>query len=156
MQVLDPNYCVYYDNSEFQVYPSKSLAPYFSFLDGPRARYPVEKEKPLDLNIFLRFAACGAACGTAAHAVLIPIDVVKTRMQSEPKRYPSMGATFTTLLAEEGKDAFLLGAGATITGYFVYGGISFGLTEYFKRKFVEVSGPTVAALYPVPILLFAR
>eukprot|EP00953_Heterococcus_sp_UTEX-ZZ885_P001639 1408-Heterococcus_DN1.PRE.1 len=116
--VLDPNYCVYYDNSEFQVYPSKSLAPYFSFLDGPRARYPVEKEKPLDLNVFLRFAACGAACGTAAHAVLIPIDVVKTRMQSEPKRYPSMGATFKTVLAEEGKDAFLLGAGATITGYF--------------------------------------
>ena len=27
IQVLDPNYCIYYDNSEFQVYPSQKLAP---------------------------------------------------------------------------------------------------------------------------------
>lgn len=155
IQVQDPNYCIYYDNSEFQVYPSQRLAPYFSFLDGPRARYPVEKERPLDLSVFLRFAACGATCGATAHALLIPIDVVKTRMQSDSKKYPGMVSTFNTLLRDEGKDAFLLGAGATIIGYFVYGGVSFGLTEYFKRKFVEVCGPTVAALYPVPILLFA-
>ncbi|KAG5185410.1 hypothetical protein JKP88DRAFT_194574 [Tribonema minus] len=155
IQVLDPKYCIYYDNSEFQIYPSQKLAPYFSFLDGPRARYPVEKERPLDVGVFLRFAACGAACGATAHAVLIPIDVVKTRMQSEPRKYPGMVSTFKTLLEEEGKDAFLLGAGATITGYFVYGGVSFGLTEFFKRKFVEICGPEFATLYPVPLLLFA-
>jgi len=66
-----------------------------------RARYPVEKERPLDSGVFLRFAACGAACGSAAHGVLIPIDVVKTRMQSEPKKYPDMVSTFGTLVKEE-------------------------------------------------------
>ena len=41
----------------------------------------------------------------------MPIDVVKTRMQSEPERYPSMLPTFRKLLKEEGSEAFLLGAG---------------------------------------------
>lgn len=66
-----------------------------------RCRYPVEKERPLDADDFLRFAACGAACGCTAHAFLVPIDVVKTRMQSEPKRYPDMVSTFGTLVEEE-------------------------------------------------------
>ncbi|CAN0447339.1 unnamed protein product, partial [Scytosiphon promiscuus] len=38
IDVADPNYCVYFDNAEFQVYPSQKLARYFSFLDGPRTR----------------------------------------------------------------------------------------------------------------------
>eukprot|EP00904_Undaria_pinnatifida_P009784 jgi/Undpi1/5936/HiC_scaffold_2.g01210.m1 len=155
IDVADPNYCVYFDNAEFQVYPSQKLARYFSFLDGPRARYPVEKERPLDASVFLRFAACGAACGSTAHAFLVPIDVVKTRMQSEPKKYPNMISTFGTLVKEEGANAFLLGAGATTVGYLLYGGISFGLTEFLKRRFVELAGPDLAALYPIPILLGA-
>lgn len=64
-------------------------------------RYPVEKERPLDAAVFLRFAACGAVCGSTAHGFLIPIDVVKTRMQSEPKKYPDMTSTFGTLVKEE-------------------------------------------------------
>ncbi|CAM9165431.1 unnamed protein product, partial [Scytosiphon promiscuus] len=155
IDVADPNYCVYFDNAEFQVYPSQKLARYFSFLDGPRTRYPVEKERPLDASVFLRFAACGAACGSTAHAFLIPIDVVKTRMQSEPKKYPDMVSTFGTLVKEEGAEAFLLGTGATIVGYLLYGGISFGLTEFLKRRFVELAGPDLSALYPIPILLGA-
>ncbi|CAM9436051.1 unnamed protein product [Ascophyllum nodosum] len=155
IDVADPNYCVYFDNAEFEVYPSQKLARYFSFLDGPRTRYPVEKERPLDANVFLRFAACGAACGSSAHALLIPIDVVKTRMQSEPSKYPNMLSTFQTLVKEEGTEAFLLGAGATILGYLAYGGVSFGLTEFLKRRFVELAGPNLAALYPIPILLGA-
>lgn len=61
----------------------------------------MEKERPLDAGVFLRFAACGAACGSTAHAFLVPIDVVKTRMQSEPKKYPDMVSTFSTLVKEE-------------------------------------------------------
>lgn len=64
-------------------------------------RYPVEKERPLDASVFLRFAACGALCGSTAHAALIPIDVVKTKMQAEPKKYPDVVSTFNTLVKEE-------------------------------------------------------
>lgn len=74
---------------------------YLLFCRFRRARYPVEKERPLDSGVFLRFAACGAVCGSTAHAFLIPIDVIKTRMQSEPKKYPDMVSTFGTLVKEE-------------------------------------------------------
>ncbi|CAM9507937.1 unnamed protein product [Ectocarpus fasciculatus] len=76
-------------------------------------------------------------------------------MQSEPKRYPDTMSTFSTLVKEEGVEAFLLGTGATIVGYIFYGGFSFGLTEFLKRRFVELAGPDLAALYPIPILLGA-
>lgn len=56
----------------------------------------------------------------------------------------------------QGAEAFLLGTGATIVGFLFYGGISFGLTEFLKRRFVELAGPDLAALYPIPILLGAR
>ena len=41
-------------------------------------------------------------------------------------------------------------------GYLFYGGVSFGLTEFLKRRFVELAGPDLSALYPIPILLGAR
>lgn len=56
----------------------------------------------------------------------------------------------------KGAEAFLLGAGATTVGYLLYGGLSFGFTEFLKRRFVELAGPGLAALYPIPILLGAR
>ncbi|CAM9800459.1 unnamed protein product, partial [Chrysoparadoxa australica] len=155
VEVLDPNYCIYFEASEFRVLPSEKLIPYFSFLDGPRARSPIEKERVLSAATFARFAACGAGSSALAHAFLVPIDVVKTRMQSDPAKYATMLGSFTKLVEEEGKDAFLVGAGATIAGYTVYGGLSFGLTEYFKRRFVELVGPQLSALYPVPLLLCA-
>lgn len=68
----------------------------------------MEKEKALDTNVFLRFAACGAACGSMAHAVLIPLDVVKTRMQSEPRRYPDVITAFKTLVKEEVRVCFVV------------------------------------------------
>lgn len=81
-------------------------------------RYPVEKERPLDAAVFLRFAACGAACGSSAHTFLIPIDVVKTRMQSEPKKYPDMLSTFQTLVKEEVRWGFPSFCGACFVGLF--------------------------------------
>lgn len=61
-----------------------------------------------------------------------------------------------SLDVDQGGEAFLLGTGATIAGYLFYGGLSFGLTEFLKRRFVEIAGPDLAALYPIPILLGAR
>lgn len=58
--------------------------------------------------------------------------------------------------SRQGAEAFLLGTGATIVEYLLYGGVSFGFTQGFKKKFVEHAGAGLAALYPIPILLGAR
>jgi len=115
----------------------------------------VEKERELDASVFWRFALSGALCCGAAHAILIPLDVVKTKMQSDPSRYTSTMEAIDRILKEGGPRALLVGAGATIVGYVVYGGVSFGLTEYFKRLFLNVVGPEYATLYPFAVLLLA-
>lgn len=120
-----------------------------------QARSPVEKERELDSSVFWRFALSGAICCGTAHAVLIPLDVVKTKMQADPQRYPSPVEATETILKEGGPRALLVGAGATIVGYVVYGGVSFGLTEFFKRLFLELVGPEYATLYPFAVLLLA-
>ncbi len=154
VEELDPNYCIYFED-EFKVVPSQKFNKYFSFLDGSKARDPVEKERELDASVFLRFALCGALCCCSAHAVLIPLDVVKTKMQASPAKYPTFLNATQRILEEGGPKALLLGAGPTIVGYLVYGAVSFGLTEYFKRLFLEVAGPQYATFYPFAILLLA-
>lgn len=93
----------------------------------------MEKERPLDAAVFLRFAACGAACGSSAHAFLIPIDVVKTRMQSEPQKYPDMLSTFQTLVEEEVRWRFPRFFLACFVGLFV--GQSLGRVSISFRRF---------------------
>jgi solute carrier family 25 (mitochondrial phosphate transporter), member 3 len=115
----------------------------------------VEKERDLDSSVFWRFAACGAVCCSTAHAFLIPLDVVKTKMQADPNRYRTVLESTKEILKEGGPQGLMLGAGATIIGYLVYGGVSFGLTELFKRLFLEVAGPEFATFYPFAILLLA-
>ena len=154
VEELDPNYCIYFED-EFKVVPSQKFSKYFSFLDGPKARDPVEKERELDATVFWRFALCGALCCSTAHAVLVPLDVVKTKMQASPSKYPSFVSATRRIVDEGGPSALLLGAGPTVLGYLVYGAVSFGLTEYFKRVFLDLAGPEYATFYPFAILLLA-
>jgi uncharacterized membrane protein YgcG len=154
VEELDPNYCIYFED-EFKIVPSQKFSKYFSFLDGPKARDPVEKERELDATVFWRFALCGALCCSTAHAVLVPLDVVKTKMQARPSKYPSFLSATRRIVDEGGPSALLLGAGPTVLGYLVYGAVSFGLTEYFKRIFLDLAGPEYATFYPFAILLLA-
>lgn len=47
---------------------------------GPRGRSPIEREKVLGIDTYLRFAASGAICCSGVHLVLTPIDVVREDM----------------------------------------------------------------------------
>ena len=76
-------------------------------------------------------------------------------MQADPNKYPSFVQSTQQIVAEGGNKALFYGAGATVIGYLVYGAVSFGLTEYFKRLFLEAAGPEYATFYPFAILLFA-
>ena len=57
-----------------------------STLFGPRASGVVEMERRLTSNEFGLFALSGAFGCSLTHSLLIPLDVVKTRMQTAPGR----------------------------------------------------------------------
>ncbi|KAL7472050.1 hypothetical protein ACHAXS_012362 [Conticribra weissflogii] len=71
----------------------KSFKP-INFSFGPRGRSPIEREKNLDPSTVLRFMASGAICSSLAHVALTPIDVVKTKVQTDDRYNAGIVGTF--------------------------------------------------------------
>ena len=103
------------DNNPNLFTSNKPLDPEF----GPRGRSPIERDMKLGIAAYLRFAASGAICCSAAHLLLTPIDVVKTKVQTNPAKYTGVISSFKTILKEEGAESFLNGWAPTFLGYFV-------------------------------------
>jgi solute carrier family 25 phosphate transporter 3 len=121
---------------------------------GPRGRSPIEREMTLGVGAYLRFAASGSICCSTAHLLLTPIDVVKTKVQTNPVKYNGIISSFQTILKEEGASSFLNGWAPTFLGYFVWGAVGYTLTELARRSFQEMAGAS-ASSYEVPIILAA-
>ena len=115
-----------------------------------------------------KFMASGAICSSIAHGILIPIDVVKTKVQTKPDVYNSgIIGTFKKVLDEEGAATFLDGWEPTFVGYFLAGAVAFFLTEYFRRYYsslittvmmaqssvAEVSIPTTISSLEIPLIV---
>jgi solute carrier family 25 phosphate transporter 3 len=81
-----------------------------------------------------------------------PIDVVKTKIQTDPVKYSGIIGSFKKVLDEEGFDTFFTGWQPTFVGFFVYGGFSYVLTEFIRRYLTELAGGS-ASSYEVPIIL---
>lgn len=106
-------------------------------------------------DTYLRFAFAGALCCSITHTAVVPIDVVKTRLQTNPEKYSGMFDGFKKIVRDEGSSMLLKGAGPTAVGYFLQGAFKFGFNEFFKGKFSETAGPENARTYRVPIWLGA-
>jgi len=128
----------------------KPLDPDF----GPRGRSPIEKLKNFDLSTALRFIASGAICCSVAHLILTPIDVVKTKMQIEPKKYTNVFSSFGMVLENEGFGAFFTGWVPTFAGYFAWGGAAYTIIEIVRRNLIDLLGPAAIPL-EVPIIVLA-
>jgi solute carrier family 25 phosphate transporter 3 len=85
------------------------------------------------LDFYLRTAMAGGICASAAHTVLVPIDVVKTRIQINPADYTSFSSAVKKIRLEEGSRGLFLGFGPTMLGYIIQGGAKFGFFEFFKN-----------------------
>ena len=119
---------------------------------GPRGRSPIERKKDLDVDSFLRFVLSGAICCSGAHLILTPIDVAKTKIQTDPERYPGVVSALKTVAKEEGLGTFFNGWEPTFLGFFVNGGLGYSIIEYLRRTFIEMAGPNAGAL-EIPIIL---
>ncbi|GAA5951087.1 hypothetical protein JCM8115_005050 [Rhodotorula mucilaginosa] len=90
---------------------------------------------------YTKFFAAGAACCLASHGGMVPIDVVKTRIQLDPSlKKLGMVGTGRHIIAEEGIRGLATGFGSTAVGYFLQGGAKFAGYEFFKKKLTEASG----------------
>ncbi|CAM9366497.1 unnamed protein product [Discosporangium mesarthrocarpum] len=122
---------------------------------GPRGIVPIYKERSLSAFDFGLFAACGAVGCTATHAAVIPLDVVKTRLQTQPGRYRGLTEGVVTIAREEGLPMLLQGLGPTLGGYLWYGVTVYPGYELFKRLYMSMVGPIMASTFRVPLVLAA-
>ncbi|KAI1635493.1 mitochondrial phosphate carrier protein [Biscogniauxia mediterranea] len=112
----------------------------------PSSSSPALATPGMKLSEIVRYAFSGAICCSFTHAILTPVDVVKTRVQLEPVRYNrGLAGGFRQVVAYDGSRALLTGFGPTVTGYFLQGAFKFGGYEFFKRKTNDWLGPEKAA-----------
>jgi hypothetical protein len=102
---------------------------------GSIAAKPLNRQTPnLSFGLYSLLGLCGATGCAVTHSLVIPFDVVKTRLQTNPDQYESLIDGIITIAKEDtvtdsdgtttgggGLNAFLLGSQATIVGYFWYG-----------------------------------
>jgi len=113
---------------------------------GPRGRSPIDREVQLDFPSYLRFCVSGAICASGVHLMVTPLDVIKTKIQTDPENYPGPVASFRKIVAERGPTGFFNGWIPTFVGFFFWGGFSYSLTEFIRRYLIISSGPQAANL----------
>ncbi|KAI1390402.1 mitochondrial phosphate carrier protein [Hypoxylon trugodes] len=96
---------------------------------------------PFGASDYVKFFGAGALAATTTHATATPIDVVKTRMQVDDSlKGLRMLAAGRQIVAKEGTSALLTGFGPTAVGYLIQGGGKFAGYEFFKKKFIDLTG----------------
>lgn len=144
--LLLPNkYQVIYNEStkSFKITPNINLfeiginedskLPAISTTFGPLSSQPLSRERNLTLDIYALLGVSGGAGCALTHTLVIPLDMVKTRLQTNPGQYGGIFSGAATIAKEEGINALFLGTQATIVGYSWYGISVYPSYAFFKR-----------------------
>merc|ERR1712226_128310 len=94
------------------------------------------------------------SCGVT-HTVIVPLDLVKCRMQVDKVKYPSLGTGFKVTIADGGMKALGRGWAPTAIGYTMQGICKFGFYEVFKNMYGNAMGEENAYLYRTQLYLIA-
>jgi len=142
--------------SEFEM-KNNYDAHVISTIFGPLAFGPLKRELPvIPFNIYKLIGVAGAAGCSLTHSVVIPLDVVKTRVQTNPEKYKNIIDGTATIYKNEGISALFLGTQATIAGYLWYGVSVYPSYSFFKRSLaLSVFTPSYATAHLDIIALIA-
>lgn len=88
--------------------PLRSLLTFLSIISH------VTAAGGLASSIDYRYFVAGGSCAAISHGITCPIDVVKTRMQSNPEKYKSLLPATATIIREEGASSLVKGLGPTL------------------------------------------
>merc|ERR1711981_187331 len=105
---------------------------------------------------FYAFCAVGGAlsCGLT-HTAVVPLDLVKCRLQVDAAKYKSLGNGFKITLAEDGVKGLAKGWAPTLLGYSFQGIGKFGFYEAFKILYSGMMGEEQAFLNRTALYLGA-
>uniref|UniRef100_A0A0G4G4K4 Uncharacterized protein n=1 Tax=Chromera velia CCMP2878 TaxID=1169474 RepID=A0A0G4G4K4_9ALVE len=124
-------------------------------LYGLRGAGPLASERPLSTNVYGLFAVAGACACAATHTAVTPLDVVKTRMQTQPGRFSSLSDGLATIFREEGPKNLFAGATPTLLGYLSYGLVVYPGYEFCKRLLFDLAGPVGVLEFRNPLVILA-
>jgi len=123
---------------------------------GPMATMSLSRRTPnVGFDVYKLLAFSGAAACAITHSVVIPLDVVKTRLQTDPSNYKGFIDGMTKISRDEGPKALLLGSQATIAGFVWYGLSVYPCYDLFKRIISELISPEVLTVHTNDIALIA-
>lgn len=94
------------------------------------------------------------SCGLT-HTAVVPLDLVKCRMQVDPTKFKSLPAGFKLTLAEDGAKGLAKGWAPTLLGYSFQGVGKFGFYEVFKILYGNAMGEENAFIYRTQLYLIA-
>lgn len=104
------------------------------------------------------YALCGfgglLSCGVT-HTAVVPLDLVKCRIQVDPAKYKGIFNGFKVSVAEGGMRGLAKGWAPTCIGYSMQGICKFGFYEVFKILYSDMIGEENAYLYRTSLYLAA-
>lgn len=128
--------------------PGRTIAAFSAEVEGDSCEFGSSKY----------FALCGLggilSCGLT-HTMVVPLDLVKCRLQVDPGKYKSVINGFKVTIAEEGTRALAKGWAPTFFGYSAQGLCKFGFYEYFKILYADMLGEENAFLWRTSLYLAA-
>jgi len=119
-------------------------AKWDSRISAPKGKpHPV----PHDTSYYLKCMLGGALSCGLTHTAVVPLDIVKCKMQVFPEKYKGLIGGLSTVLKEEGPRGLVLGTLPTLIGYSMQGTAKFGFYEYFKDLYSNLLGEEAAYKY---------
>jgi solute carrier family 25 phosphate transporter 3 len=105
---------------------------------------------------FFAYCALGGviSCGST-HTALVPLDLVKCRIQVNPQKYGGIIKGFRVSLADGGVRELGKGWAPTFFGYSMQGLCKFGFYEVFKSYYSEAMGEEMAYKWRTTLYLAA-
>jgi solute carrier family 25 phosphate transporter 3 len=105
---------------------------------------------------FYGYCALGGAmsCGLT-HTAVVPLDLVKCRIQVDAAKYKNLGTGFKLTLAEDGTRGLAKGWAPTFIGYSIQGIGKFGFYEFFKLMYSGALGEELSYTQRIPMYLAA-